>query len=180
MNKSMILVLAPALALSACSGSPDSGKEERPVVEASGWDATDACKLLDKAALGAALGDTVTETSLAFVHQPTAVEAATSECTYRLQGGGTAMLMARRSPIADNTPATIAQTRKATESTMRAFSDKSLEDVPGLGKAAFFVPGINQMNVFLDGERFVILTLSTAPRDRAKDMAADLVRNMGG
>lgn len=180
MRKSMIFALGVPLTLAACGQAQDGGTSEKPTAASAGWDATDACKLLDKAALGAALGDTVAETSLAFVHQPTAAEAATSECTYRLTGGGTATLMARRSPMADNTAAAIAQTRKATESAMRAFSDKSLEDVPGLGKAAFFVPGINQMNVFLDGERFVILTLGTAPRDRAKDMAVDLVKTMAG
>ncbi|MCA0209323.1 MAG: hypothetical protein LCH74_09700 [Proteobacteria bacterium] len=180
MKNSMIFALGSALALSACGGPQDKAKDETSVAGASGWDATDACKLLDKAVVGAALGDTVTETSLAFVHQPTAVEAATSECTYRLKGGGTATLMARRSPIADNTPEVIAQTRKATETTMRAFSDKAIEDVPDLGKAAFFVPGINQMNVFLDDQRFVVLTVGTAPRDRAKDVAANLVQRIAG
>ena len=179
MNKKMMLALAPVLALAACGGSqPDSKDAKTAAAQASGWDATDACKLLDKAAVGAALGDTVTETSLAFVHQPTAVEAATSECTYRLKGGGTATLMARRSPIADNTPEAIAQTRKATEATMRAFSDKAIEDVPNLGKAAFFVPGINQMNVFLDDQRFVVLTVGSASKGRARDVAADLVKNI--
>lgn len=180
MNKGMMVALVPALTLAACGGSQSDSKDGKPAAQASGWDATDACKLLDKAAVGAALGDTVTETSLAFVHQPTAVEAATSECTYRLKGGSTATLMARRSPLADNTPEVIAQTRKATETTMRAFSDKAIEDVPNLGKGAFFVPGINQMNVFLDDERFVVLTVSSAPDDRAKSIAADLVKKVAG
>lgn len=180
MNKQMIFALVPVLVLAACGGAQPGSKDEKPAAEASGWDATDACELLDKATLGAALGDTVTETSLAFVHQPTAVEAATSECTYRLKGGRTATLMVRRSPIADNTPEVIAQTRKATEATMRAFSDKTIEDVPNLGKAAFFVPGINQMNVFLDDERLVVLTVGSASKDRAKDIAGDLVKKVAG
>lgn len=142
---------------------------------ASNWDATDACTLLDKAAVGAALGDTVIETNLALVHHATAIEAATSECTYRLASGGDATLMARLSPIADNTPEAIAKTREATQSATSAFSDKPVEDVPGLGKAAFFVPGINQLNVFLDDRRFVILTVGTAPRDRARDVAMNLI-----
>lgn len=180
MNKGMMVALVATLALAACGGSQQGGKNEKSLAQTTDWNATDACQLLDKAALGAALGDTVTETSLAFVHQPTAVEAATSECTYRLKGGSTATLMARRSPIADNTPEAIAQTRKATEATMRAFSDKAIEDVPNLGKAAFFVPGINQMNVFLDDKRFVILTVGSASKDRAKDIASDLVKRVAG
>lgn len=174
--KRMILTLGLAATLAGCGGPQGEDKAGGGGgAQVSNWDATDACALLDKAAVGAALGDAVIETSLAFVHQATATEAATSECTYRLASGGDATLMARRSPIADNTPETIAQTRKATASATRAFSDKPVEDLPGLGKAAFFVPGINQLNVFLDSERFVILTIGTAPRDRAKDMAADLV-----
>jgi len=178
--KGTIFALASVAALAACGGPQGGGKDEggeatTATAAASGWDATNACARLDKAALGAALGDTVTETNLGLVHQATAVEAATSECTYRLASGGDATLMTRWSPLADNTPASIAQTRKATAAAVSAFSDKPVEDVPGLGKAAFFVPGINQMNVFLDERRFVILTIGSAPRDRAKDIAADLV-----
>lgn len=143
MQKRMIFALGSALALAACGSSEDKGKGETSNLAESGWDAADACKLLDKADVGAALGDTVTETSLAFVHQPNGAEAATSECTYTLKRGGTVTLMTRRSPIADNTPEAIAQTRKATETATGALSDKPVEDVPGLGKAAFFVPGIN-------------------------------------
>lgn len=175
-----IFVLVSTAALAACGGPQDGGKNEggeatTATATTSGWDATNACARLDKAALGAALDDAVTETDLGLVHQATAVEAATSECTYRLASGGDATLMTRWSPIADNTPEAIAQTRKATAAAVGAFSDKPVEDVPGLGKAAFFVPGINQMNVFLDERRFVILTIGSAPRDRAKDIAADLV-----
>ncbi len=178
--KHTILTLASAAALAACGGPQgDGGKQgaaSDAAAAAAGWNAADACALLDKAAVGAALGDTVAETSLAFVHQASGAEAATSECTYRLAGGGDMTLMARRSPIADNTPAVIAQTRKATESALGAFSDKAIEDVPGLGKAAFFVPGINQLNVFLDDERFVVLTVGQGPGSRAKDVAIDLAK----
>lgn len=181
----MTACLAATAALAACGGDKPAGGgggDAAPAATAAapGWDATDACALLDKDRLGAALGDTVTETRLALVHQPTAVEAATSECTYVLKGGGEAQLMARRSPIDDNTPETMAQTRKATASAMSAFSSKAVEDVPGLGRLAFFVPGINQMSVFLDEKRFVILTIGTAPQDKAKDLATQLVKDIAG
>ena len=179
MRNIAIHTLSLALALAACGGAQDNGDDGTSRAAAtSGWDATDACKLLDKAAVGAALGDSVTETSVAFVHQPSGAEAATSECTYNLQSGGTLTFMARRSPIADNTPEAIAQTRQATAASMKAFSDKPIEDIRGLGKAAFFVPGINQMNVFLDDERFVILTISSVPGDRAKNIASELVQKI--
>ena len=142
------------------------------------WDATDACALLDKAALGAALKDQVTEASLGLVHQASGGEAATSECTYLLASGGRASFMARNSPIADNTDGAIAAARKATQQSVSAFIDKKVEDVPGLGKAAFFVPGINQLNVFIDDSKFVILTIGSAPDATAKETAVALVRDI--
>jgi len=173
----MIVAGISCLLLAGCGGAKDGAKVDGDdkVAAASDWDASDACALLDKAAVGAALADSVTETSLAFVNKAEGANAATSECTYRLAGGSTATLMARRSPIADNSDAAIKQTRETTEKTMAAFSDKKIEDVAGLGKAAFFVPGINQMNVFLDDSRFVILTIGSAPGATAKDTAAALV-----
>lgn len=173
-----ILVGLGVLLLAGCGGGVVDGAADdgdKKLAAASDWDASDACSLLDKAAIGAALGDTVTETSLAFVSKAEGSSAATSECTYRLAGGSTATLMARLSPIGDNSDAAIKQTRETTEKTMAAFSDKKIEDVAGLGKAAFFVPGINQMNVFLDDSRFVILTIGSAPAATAKDTAAALV-----
>lgn len=139
------------------------------------WDATDACALLDKAAVASALKDAVTEASVGLVHEASGAEAATSECTYILASGSRATLMARNSPIADNTDEAIALARKTTQESVSAFTDKKVEDVPELGKAAFFVPGINQLNVFIDDKRFVILTISGAPNATAKATAVGLI-----
>jgi hypothetical protein len=189
MKKRTALGLAGATAillLAACGGTSGSSTGNSGAAAATsdtkvatgGWDATDACALLDKATLGAALKDQVTEASLGLVHQASGGEAATSECTYLLASGGRASLMARNSPIADNTDGSIAAARKATQQSVSAFTDKKVEDVPGLGKAAFFVPGINQLNVFLDERRFVILTISGAPDATAKETAVALVRDI--
>ncbi|MBY8826341.1 hypothetical protein [Sphingomonas colocasiae] len=186
MRNRTIVSLAAMAALAACGGdTPADGDTAAANATAAntapaarGWDATNACALLDKGALGTALGDVVTETRLDLVHQPSAIEAATSECVYLLKNGGEARLMTRRSPIDDNTPEAMAQARKATASAMSAFTSKPVEDVPGLGKLAFFVPGINQMNVFLDEKRFIVLTIGTAPNDKAKALAVGLVEGM--
>lgn len=184
MTQGTIATLGLCLLLAGCGGSQGgdqaAGSDGKVAAAASGWDATDACDRLDKAAVGTALGDTVTETSLAFVHQSMGSDASTSECTYQLAGGGKATLMTRNSPIADNTPEVMAMTKKTTAGAMAAFSSKPIEDVPGLGISAFFVPGINQMNVFLDDRRFVVLTIDGAPADKAKQIAADLVRKVAG
>jgi hypothetical protein len=174
-----ILPVATALILGACGSDKQTAKGDTDVTSATaGWDATDACALLDKAAVGAALKDEVTEASVSLVNQASGANAATSECTYLLASGGRASLMARSSPIADNTPEAIALARNATQETVAAFTDKKVEDVPGLGKAAFFVPGINQLNVFIDDKRFVILTISSAANATAKATAVDLFDNI--
>ena len=172
------------LLLAGCGGTATDGTADGAATDgdakvvANGWDASDACALLDKAAVSAALGDSVTETSLGLVNKAEGANAATSECTYRLAGGSSATLMTRLSPIGDNSDAAIKQTRETTEKTMAAFSDKKIEDVAGLGKAAFFVPGINQLNVFLDDSRFIILTVGSVPNATAKDVAVGLARKI--
>lgn len=174
MKKQMGMAVASALLLAACGSGESSNAEAGAKTAAGGWDATDACKLLDKADVGTALTDNVTEASLGLVNAATGANAATSECTYILASGSRATLMARWSPISDNTPEAIATARNATAESVKAFG-KTVEDVPGLGKAAFFVPGINQLNVFIDDNKFVILTIGSAPRDRAKAMATELI-----
>lgn len=169
-----------ALLLASCgsAGNETNDGQASTNVANSGWDATNACALLDNSAVGAALDDNVTETSLAMVSQALGANAATSECTYMLESGGRASLMARNSPIADNTDDAIKLARNATQETVSAFTDKKIEDVPGMGKAAFFVPGINQLNMFIDDKRFVILTISSAADDRAKATAIELAKNI--
>lgn len=176
--KKHILPIATLIAtamLASCGGKePQNGNDGAGKNTTNQWNAADACALLDKAAVSTALNDNVTETSLGLVNQASGANAATSECTYMLASGGRATLMTRWSPIADNTPDAIFAARKGTEATVAAFG-KKVEDVPGLGKAAFFVPGINQMNVFIDDQKFAILTLGSAPADTAKATAIGLV-----
>ena len=173
----LMLVSTTTLMLAGCGGtgdSSDAGASNEGTAATAGWDATDACKLLDKTAVGAALKDKVTEAAVGLVNQASGANAATSECTYMLESGGRASLMTRNSPIADNTDEAIKLARNATQQSVSAFTDKKVEDIPGLGKAAFFVPGINQLNVFIDDKRFAILTISSAPNESAKASAIAL------
>jgi hypothetical protein len=145
------------------------------------WKATDACSILDKAELAAALKQDVKEAQISLVHEPDASDAGTSECTYLgADGSPVASLMTRWSPINDNSPAAIDGARNAAASALKAFSDKKLEDVPGLGKAAFFVPGMSSLNVFIDDARMIILTLRRVPDGASdKDIAVALARKAG-
>jgi hypothetical protein len=181
-NLKCAIAAIAALLVASCGGSGSTSASNGGNAASDGaktatgaWDATDACALLDKAAVAAALKDAVTEASVGLVHEASGAEAATSECTYILASGSRATFMARKSPIADNTHEAIALARKTTQESVAAFTDKKVEDVPELGKAAFFVPGINQLNVFIDDKKFVILTISSAPNATAKATAVDLI-----
>ncbi len=179
---SIVASAAGTLLLAACGGADTpAGNQAAAAVGGmpSNWKATDACTVLDKAVIGAALGTEVTEATLSLVHEPDGATAGTSECTYMLKDGGRASLMTRWSPIDDNTPAAMKGARDAMAKTLKAFSDKQIEDVAGLGKAAFWVPGINQLNVFIGSDKFVILTIGSAPDDKARDIAIGLARKAG-
>lgn len=176
----LVASIVVTLFIAGCGGSVERNGDattSETKIATSGWDATDACALLDKTAVGAALGDKVTEATVGLVNQASGANAATSECTYLLESGGRASLMTRNSPIADNTPEAIAMARKTMQEAVSAFG-KTIEDVPGLGISATFVPGINQLNVYLDDKRFVILTISSAPNQTAKLIAQDLIGKM--
>lgn len=181
MKKQIILAIAGAsLLLGACGNqAAKGGKNDGKVAAKEGddWDATNACAILDKAVLGEALNDNVTKTSLGLVSPESGPDAATSECTYKLASGGTATFMTRKSPIDDNTPEAIQMARKTTAESLAAFGEVAM-DVPGLGKSAFYVPSLNQLNVFLDENRFVILTIGSAPPETALQTAGELIKPM--
>lgn len=154
------------------SASGSSGGKSPPA----DFKATDACVLLDKAAVAEVLKTPVTAATLGLVHESSGSDAATSECTYET-ANGKASLMARWSPIADNTADAIKMARDGVAASMKAFSDKPVEDIPGVGKAAFFVPGINQLNVFIGDDKFVVIT--TPGREEGRATALALAKKLG-
>lgn len=189
MSKIKIIVALAPLALSACGGSetPAAGGSEAAQAMAgrgasampANWKATDACSILDKADVGAILKTQVTEAKLDLVHEPGAADAGTSQCTYKLASGGEATLMTRWSPIGDNTAETIAATRSASAASVKAFTSRPIEDVPGVGKAAFLVPGINQFNVFIDDARLIMISPGSVPDAEAKAAVIALAKKAG-
>ena len=161
----------------------DSKPEVATVAAAtlSGWNAADACSILDKAAVAEILGREIASTQLSLVHEAGSADAATSECAYlAADGASVARLMTRWSPIKDNTTEAIAMARSTTEASMKAFSSVPLEDVPGLGKAAFLAPNISQLNVFIDDARMIVVTVEKVPDGaQGKDLAVALARKAG-
>jgi len=178
-----------ALALSACGAGSESGEGGDALAASGGmpknwpgnWKATDACSVLDKAAVSAELKVEVAETQLGLVNEPGEQTAATSECVYVTSDGSrVASLMTRWSPINDNTAEVIATARSTTASAMSAFTDSKIEDIAGVGKSAFIVPGINQLNVFLDDARMIVLTVEKVPDGASgKDVTVALARKAG-
>lgn len=180
------IAMVCVLSLAACS---DNSAEEDPAAQSAStsadtpanWNAADACSILNKAAVAKALEQEVKETHLSLVHEAGAIDAATSECTYTgAEGSSIASLMTRWSPINDNTQSSIVGTRNAAASALKSFSDKQIEDVPGLGKAAFFTPGIDSLTVFFDDARMITLNVQKVPEGKSgKDVAVMLAKDAG-
>ena len=127
-----------------------------------GWNATDACSIIDKAEMAGVMGAGVSDGVLSMVHEPDQATVGVSECGYTLADGDRVSVLTRWSPVADNTPESIATTRSVMADTLKAAGGPQVEDLSGVGKAAFFVPKINQLDVFLDDARMLVLTLPTS------------------
>ncbi|WP_326525793.1 hypothetical protein [Sphingomonas sp.] len=180
-------VIGAALLLASCGGGTGdatggnaTATADAPATGAmpAGWKATDACSVIDKAAMSEVLGRPVTETSLALVHEPTpgGSDAGTSECTYMLDGGR-ATVMTRWSPINDNTDGAINTARSTMKQTLAAFGGGEVEDIAGLGKASIWVGKVNQLQTFIGEDRMVLITVPTGAD--AKDKAIALARKAG-
>lgn len=184
MNKAMIFAALACLPMVAgCSGGGEGGSNDKAASGSAatggagaGWDATDACSIVTRAEMAEVMKSEVSEATVGLVNEAAGSNAATSECTYIFKDGGRASVMTRWSPINDNTDKAISGARSTVAATVKAFTDRPVEDVGGVGKAAFFVPKINQLNVYLDDARMVMITIASAPDATAKDQAIALAR----
>lgn len=185
MNKMMMMAaLACTTLIAGCSGGDKGGEGGKAAAEpaaAAGampasWKATDACSIVTSAEMAEVMKAEVSEATVGLVNEAAGNNAATSECTYLFKDGSRATVMTRWSPIDDNDDAAISGARSTVAETVKAFTDRPVENIDGVGKAAFFVPKINQLNVYLDDARLVMITISSAPDATAKDQAVALAR----
>lgn len=180
-----IALFCCALGLAGCGKKGEESSAASPAAagaaQPSGWNAADACSILGKAAVAEILKREVASTQLSLVHEADGSAAATSECAYLgADGASVARLMTRWSPIKDNTPDAIAAARSTAAATMKAFSSVPIEDIPGLGKAAFLAPPISQLNVFIDDARMIVVTAEKVPDGASgKDIAIALAKKAG-
>ena len=167
--RKIMMTAALAAGLAGCGG--DDGGAGGSAPEASGgWDATQACAMLDVGKLSALTGMAFETAKLTPMSPMTENTAATSMCEYAGPGGAMAVLLTREAPYDDAGPEEIEKARTADGSMEPA------EDVPGLGKAALWraAPMAKTLQVFYDERRSVVVTL--VGRDATLEQASAVAR----
>jgi hypothetical protein len=165
-----MILAALAAGVAGCGGDEAGADASASAPAASGWDATQACAMLDVGKLSG-LTDLVFETATLTPMSPmTDSTAATSMCQYSGSGGAMATVLTREAPYDDATPEAIEKSRTANGSMEPA------EDVPGLGKAALWraAPMAKTLQVFFDERRSVVVTLGG--RDATLEQASAVAR----
>lgn len=166
-----IMIMAALAAGVAGCGEGETGADDAASASAaSGWDATQACAMLDVGKLSALTGMAFETAKLTPMSPMTDSTAASSMCEYSGAGGAMAVLLTREAPHDDATPEEIEKSRTG-DGTMAP-----AEDVPGLGKAALWraAPMAKTLQVFYDGRRSVVVTL--AGRDASLEQASAIAR----
>ncbi len=151
--RKMIVAAALTVGLAGCGGDEGAAGGSAPAA-ASGWDATQACAMLDVGKLSALTGMAFETAKLTPMSPMTDSTAATSMCEYAGPGGAMANVLTREAPYDDAGP----------------------EDVPGLGKAALWraAPMAKTLQVFYDERRSVVVTL--AGREATLEQASAVAR----
>lgn len=167
--RKMMFAAVLAAGLAGCGGDDGTAGGSAPAA-ASGWDATQACAMLDVGKLSALTGMAFETSKLTPMATMSANTAATSMCEYAGPGGAMAVLLTREAPYDDASPEEIEKSRTADGSMEPA------EDVPGLGKAALWraAPMAKTLQVFYDERRSVVVTL--AGREATLEQASAVAR----
>lgn len=167
--KRMMIIAALAAGVAGC-GVGDSAEGGASAPAASGWDATQACAMLDVGKLSGLTGMAFETAKLTPMSPMTDNTAATAMCEYSGAGGAMAVLLTREAPYDDATPEEIEKSRTGDGAMEPA------EDVPGLGKAALWraAPMAKTLQVFYDERRSVVVTLMG--RDATLEQASAVAR----
>jgi hypothetical protein len=157
MSKSLFIITASAFALSACGGGATGGT--KATASNDSFNPTDACAILPKEKVAAAVGMPVTSANLSAVTQPTEAMAGFSTCTYTFSDGTMLGFFTRKSPEYDGTPEGMARTRKAVTDGMGT----QTADVAGLGTSAFSAEMMHQLHVFFGGDKYIYFMADKLP-----------------
>jgi hypothetical protein len=149
-----------------------------------GWADADACATLDKSVVAAVAGQAVTKADLTKSIKAGADPVSRSQCNYLLADGRTVMLSTRIELPVDNDKgmATFADQEKSMNMTP--------EEVPGIGKGAYWTPGDMPHLDFWIGQHQVAsiqfkgdastIMLKKEDEPWAKDLAIKLSHKIGG
>lgn len=140
----------PADQANAASGSVAT----TGAVAAGRWNAEDACGLLDRSTVAAALGTQIVKTEPGTSAKMTDQSAGMSTCYYELADGQRLAFLARQSPVPENTPEIM---KKARDEVVAMAGP--VTEVSGVGKSAFWIPSLRQLVVFLGEDRYYNLTM---------------------
>ena len=161
-----VIASAGLLGLAACNqpaatGNAQATGEASASAPTGAWNAADACALLDKSTVGAALGTKIVKAELGPTAQMTEQSAGISTCFYDLEDGQQVAFLARQSPVADNTPEAMKKARDEV-----AAMAGPVTEVGGVGKSAFWIPSLRQLVVFLGEDRYFNVTMPAKLGDK--------------
>lgn len=168
-----LALIAVSLVLTACKASEDLKPRSSGAANTSApgsapkSNRVDACALLSKVDVEKIIGQSVNSADLSRATEGTGTMAAFSQCSYQTSSGQTIELFVRRSPVADNTPESIAQLRE----TMKAVSNKEPVEVAEVGSTAFWTAS-KQLHVFAGSNVYLYVTMMGFKDDSAAKASA--------
>lgn len=149
----VLAVVSGAMALAACGGGGGGGAAGGT---AGGWKATDACAIMTKETVARTLGGTVTSAELQAVHDGSAGNGDLySQCTFNLADGRLLVFGTAQAPGDPDVAATVASLRGQAA----IVTDEQPVDLPGVGRAALWLPRMNALYVVLGDGRWASATL---------------------
>lgn len=174
------MMIGLAVTLSACGGGGGNlagGTAQNARAAASGDDVLDACAHIDKAAIEQTLRGKIQSTELSAVRDGGQGNGDRfSQCAYNF--GGLNILVIGTG-ISYGNPS-VAEQVESMRSEIKMGSNTPTEDVPGIGKAALWNPGLHALYLFPGDKRLLSFTFNKLGEPDQKAAAIKLARKLGG
>lgn len=174
------MMIGLAAMLSACGGGSGgnlAGGAAESATAASGGDVLNACAHLDKGAIEQTLGSKVQSAELSAVRDGSQGNGDRfSQCAYDF---GDLNILIVGTGISYGNPS-VAEQVESMRAEIKMASNAPTEDVPGLGKAALWNPGLHALYLFPGDRRYLSFTLNKVGEPDQKAAAIELARKLGG
>lgn len=148
--KGFVGVAAAALLVGGCGSGAGGGG-----LASSKWQAKDACAMLDRAGVAAAIGQPITKVVPGDLSDTD--NATIDTCAWWYSDAGAVTLLLRTSKSATMSDGDIAQARSGGGIT------PPWTDVPGLGHAALWQKDMHSLQVFVDGTHYFTTAITRPP-----------------